>query len=147
MDMSTYMEEGKFEMPYSHGNLALQPKKRPERKETFREKRRVVVRRKTLSVQEKLLYIFTIVICVIVAGTIIFRNAGIYQMNLEIRELTKQHDAMNAEIKELQKKVEQLSDPEVIRNKALDAGMVQADSNLAITLSMEEPPSETGLND
>ncbi|RXZ77118.1 cell division initiation protein [Paenibacillaceae bacterium] len=130
-------------MSYMHGNLALQPNKRPEEKEIVREKKRVIVRRKTLSVQEKLLYMFTIVACVIIAGTIILKYAQIYQMNLDIREMTSQQDAMAVEMKELQKKVEQLSDPDVIRSKALEAGMVQSDST--ITLEVEKASGQTAM--
>lgn len=117
-------------MAYMHGNLALKPKKRPEPPKVQR--KQIVIRRKSIPVQEKLLYMFTIVVCVFVAGTIIFRYAQIYQMNLEIKEMTKQQDVMSAEIKELQKKVEQLSDPDLIRSKAVEAGMVKSENPITV---------------
>lgn len=133
-------------MAYIQGNLALQPKKRPEQSEPPRErKKQVVIRRKAVSVQEKLLYLFTIAICVVVAGVIIFRYAQIYQMNLEIRSLTQSHEAMNVEIKELQKQVELLSDPELLRQKALQMGMVQAEE--AINVFIEEPSRQTAMRE
>ena len=60
-------------MAYVNGNLALQPKRKPDQKQqNFRETRKVVVKRKPIPVQEKLLYMFTILVCVVVAGVIIY---------------------------------------------------------------------------
>lgn len=111
-------------MAYINGNLALQPKRKPEQeKEVFRETRRVVVKRKSLPVQEKLLYLFTVILCVIVAGVIIFRYAQIYDMNLQIKKMNTEHQMLNVEVEELKRQVEMLSDPERIRKLAETQGM------------------------
>ncbi|GGG10286.1 cell division initiation protein [Paenibacillus abyssi] len=132
-------------MAYMHGNLALQPKKRPDQSNVVKEKKRVVVRRKSLPVQEKLLYLFTIAVCVIVAGVIIFRYSQIYQMDMKIQDMSRQHDVMAVEIKELQKKVEQLSDPEIIKQKALQVGMVLSEES--INLTMEDAPGQLAMRE
>ncbi|MCA0753821.1 cell division protein FtsL [Paenibacillus sp. N4] len=111
-------------MAYVNGNLALQPKRKQDRQPEIKEKKRVVVTRKSLPVQEKLLYMFTVVICVIVAGVIISRYAQIYSMNLEIKQLNSDYQAVNVELEDLKKQVEMLSDPERIRRLAETQGMV-----------------------
>ncbi|WP_371262785.1 cell division initiation protein [Paenibacillus sp. OV219] len=97
-----------------NGNLALQPKRKtdPKQQPQFRETKKVVVRRKSLPVQEKLLYMFTILVCVVVAGVIIFRYAQIYQMELQIKQLTKQHDELVVEMADLKSQYEKLNDPQ-----------------------------------
>jgi cell division protein FtsL len=110
-------------MAYVNGNLALQPKRKPEQKKAFRETKKVVVKRKSLPVQEKLLYMFTIIVCVIVAGVIIFRYAQIYEINNDIKNMTNKYAAMEVEMKELQKQVETLSNPERIEQQAEELGM------------------------
>ncbi|MFS0727601.1 cell division protein FtsL [Paenibacillus sp. 1P07SE] len=134
-------------MAYMHGNLALQPKKRPEEEQqhSYKETRHVVVRRKSLPVQEKLLYLLTILVCVMVAGVIIYRYAEIYQTNMQVQQLTAQYETLNVEIKEMQRKVEQLGNPEIIRQKALDAGMVRSDQR--ISLQLGETTNQMALRD
>ncbi|GBF75465.1 hypothetical protein PA598K_03878 [Paenibacillus sp. 598K] len=122
-------------MAYMHGNLAVQPKKRPEeqqQQQRYKETRHVVVRRKSLPVQEKMLYLLTIVACVIVACIVIFRYAEVYQTNLKVQQMTREYETMNVEIREMQRKVEQLSSPELIRKKAMELGMVQSDQRISL---------------
>lgn len=126
-------------MAYMNGNLALQPKRKPDQQQT-QEAKRVVVRRKTLPVQEKLLYLFTVALFVVVAGVLIFRYAQVYQLNLEIKNLNKQYSQMTVEVKELQKQVQELSDPETIQKKAIESGMVPSeDSGIRVGRGGEQP--------
>lgn len=114
-------------MAYINGNLALQPKRKPDQKPSFRETKHVLVKRKSIPMQEKLLYMFTVVVCVIVAGVIIFRYAQIYDMSTQIKQMTNEYETMNVELKELKKQVEMLSDPERIREMAVQQGMTSTD--------------------
>lgn len=133
-------------MAYMHGNLALQPKKRPEEEQhSYRETKHVVVRRKSLPVQEKLLYLVTILVCVIVACVVIFRYAEVYQTNLQVQEMTTQYETVSLEIKEMQRKVEQLSSPELIREKAMAQGMIQSEQR--ISLQVGETTRQMALKD
>jgi cell division protein FtsL len=109
---------------YVNGNLALQPKRKPGQETVIRETKKVVIKRKSLPVQEKLLYLFTVLICVVVAGVIIFRYAQIYDMNLQITKLNNEYQTVNVELEEMKKQVEMLSDPERIRKMAESQGMV-----------------------
>ncbi|WP_317890762.1 cell division protein FtsL [Paenibacillus arenilitoris] len=107
-----------------NGNLALQPKRKQDRKTVVKETKRVVKTRRSIPVQEKLLYMFTVLVCVAVAGVIIFRYAQIYDMNLQIKKLTSDYQTMNVEMEDMKKQVEMLSDPERIRKLAESQGMV-----------------------
>lgn len=113
-------------MAYVNGNLALQPKRKQDQQPAIKETKRLVKTRKSLPVQEKLLYMFTVLMCVVVAGVIIFRYAQIYDMNLEIKKLNNNYQTMNVEMEDLKKQVEMLSNPERIRNLAEKQGMVSS---------------------
>lgn len=132
-------------MAYVNGNLALQPKRKPQQ-QVIRETKRVVVKRKSLPVQEKLLYLFTVLICVVVAGIIIFRYAQIYDMSLQIKKMNTEHQMMNVELGELKKQVEMLSDPERIRKIAETQGMVSSLEN-SITLKKETVDPSTAMRE
>jgi len=134
-------------MAYINGNLALQPKRKPEREQQqqYRDKKRVVVKRKSIPVQEKLLYIFTVFIGVAVAGVIIFRYAQIYDMNLEIKQLNSSYQNMTIEMEELKKQVEMLSDPERIRQMAESQGMVSTMDNGIIVYTNEEDATKSAM--
>lgn len=134
-------------MAYMHGNLAMKPNKRPEQEAYAREVRKKVVRRRPLPVPEKLLYLFTIVVCVMAASVIIFRYAEIYRMNLEIRELTQRYEELNVQIKELERKVETLSDPNEITEKAIELGMVYPEFDDVISLEVGNSSTRTALKD
>lgn len=113
-------------MAYVNGNLALQPKRKQDQQTVIKETKRLVKSRKSLPVQEKLLYMFTVLMCVVVAGVIIFRYAQIYDMNLDIKNLKSESQTMNIEMEDLKKQVEMLSDPERIRKIAESQGMVSS---------------------
>ncbi|MFX3633141.1 MAG: cell division protein FtsL [Candidatus Pristimantibacillus sp.] len=114
-------------MAYINGNLAMQPKRKPEKKPVIRETRHVVVKRKSIPMQEKLLFIFTIVICVLVAGVIINRYAQIYDMSVQIKQVTNEYEAINIELKEMKKQVETLSDPSRVKDLAAKQGMTSTE--------------------
>ena len=128
-------------MAYVNGNLALQPKRKPDQKQqNFRETRKVVVKRKSIPVQEKLLYMFTILVCVVVAGVIIMRYAQIYQMDLEIKNLTKKQTQMEVDMVELKKQVALNSSPGQIREKAIQLGYVDPeDEPIKVNTTAKEP--------
>ncbi|WP_235561141.1 cell division protein FtsL [Bacillus sp. FJAT-28004] len=109
-----------------NGNLALQPKRKQGQQPVIKETKRLVKTRKSLPVQEKLLYMFTVLMCVVVAGVIILRYAQIYDMSLEIKKLNSDYQSMNVEMEDLKKQVEMLSDSERIRKLAETQGMVSS---------------------
>lgn len=114
---------------YTHGNLAVKPSKPPATRQ------RVIIRKKTMPVQEKLLYLFTIAICVVVAGTIIWRYAQIYDLNLKMERLSGEIEALKLENKKLSIKVEELRDPGRIRDMATQYGYVSPENDMEIQLN------------
>ncbi|MEK3882515.1 cell division protein FtsL [Paenibacillus sp. PL2-23] len=133
-------------MAYVNGNLALQPKRKPQQQEVIRETRKVVVKRKSLPMQEKLLYLFTVIICVVVAGVILSRYAQIYDMNVQIKGMNADYETMNVELEELKRQVERLSNPERIREMAELQGMVRTSDN-GITVKKDNDGLSTAMRE
>lgn len=105
-----------------HGNLATKPQQQALPKVKVRETTKLVTRKKTLPTQEKLLYLFTVVVCAIVAGVIIWRYAQIYEMNTRIQQIERQIKLLEAENTVLKYKVTELSKPERLNELAKQLG-------------------------
>ncbi|UUZ85554.1 septum formation initiator family protein [Paenibacillus sp. P26] len=111
---------------YIHGNLAVEQrteKQRPKGKVPAK----AVRRSRGLPVQEKSLYLFTVAVCVVVAGLIIWRYAQIYEMNAKIKEIEKNIKTLEAENMILKKKVYDLSSSEHLLNEAERLGFTVPD--------------------
>ncbi|MEX1030339.1 MAG: cell division protein FtsL [Paenibacillaceae bacterium] len=106
---------------YYEGNLAISQKKKPQ--VTYKETRRVVRRKKTIPTQEKLLYLFTIIVCVIVAGLVIFRYAQIYEVNAKLQQMEQQIQLLESENSTLELEVNVLQDPKRLIDKAKQLGL------------------------
>lgn len=131
-------------MAYMNGNLALQPKRKPEQRQVVKETTRVMVKRKPLPVQEKLLYLCTVIIFVIVAGFFIFKHAEVYQMNLKAKLMNAQYNEMAVDLKDLQTQVQILSDPDRIKEIAEQQGMiVPQDSSIKVQRSISSAAAST----
>ncbi|MCD9024437.1 cell division protein FtsL [Cohnella silvisoli] len=122
-----------------YGNLALRPERIQEEKvqQTQTTHRSKVTRRRSIPIGEKLLYLFTIAVVVVVAGFIIFRYAQIYQINAQIQVKNKTYEQTSEQMKELQREVERLSDPKLIVEKATAQGM-RPIANNGITVTSKE---------
>ncbi|CAG7605648.1 Cell division protein FtsL [Paenibacillus solanacearum] len=113
---------------YIHGSLAVE--QRSENKVQAKEPKKSVNRNnKSLPVQEKLLYLFTVAICVVVAGLIIWRYAQIYEMNTNINKIEQKIKQLEAENSVLKHKVDALSSPERLGEEAKKLGLVVPDEN------------------
>lgn len=118
-----------------YGNLALQPQRKPEQPPKQAREREKVLRRRQLPLGEKLLYLFTLMICAVVAGFIVYRYAELYQMNRQIQDMNRQYEQRAEQLKELQREAERLSDPKRIIDEAKNKlGMVQLDPSRSITI-------------
>ncbi|GIO30538.1 MULTISPECIES: hypothetical protein [Paenibacillus] len=108
-------------MAYTRGNLAVKEQAQTKRTSPgYREKTMVVTRRTQLPIKEKLLYLFTIVVCVMIASLIIWQNANIYGLNKQYQKIDKSIKASKQEISRLTVEKQQL---EVgIRDKAKQMG-------------------------
>ncbi|MFD0692754.1 cell division protein FtsL [Paenibacillus sp. GCM10027628] len=114
---------------YIQGSLALDQKQTHKQlpKVKIKETTKVVYRNKSLPVQEKMLYLFTVVLCVIVAGVIIWRYAAIYQMNKEILDIQNKIRVIQAENSALKQEVEKLQSPERLGQEAKRLGLKPQD--------------------
>ncbi|MFD0616366.1 MULTISPECIES: cell division protein FtsL [Paenibacillus] len=109
-------------MAYVRGNLALKEKKIQRTPDRYRETTKVVSRKGLLSTQEKLLYLFTIVVCSLVAGVIIWRYAQIYDLNMQMQKMSREVQVMKKEIAVLKTEKEKLSSPAAIYDRAVALG-------------------------
>lgn len=110
---------------YIHGNLAVEQK--TGQKVSVKETKKVVYRNKTLPVQEKLFYLFTVLVCVVVASLIIWRYAQIYEINTKILDMETKIQMLQAENSGLKRKVDALSAPDRLREEAIKMGMGPSD--------------------
>ncbi|MGO4496988.1 cell division protein FtsL [Paenibacillus sp. 2RAB27] len=111
-------------MSYIQGNLALDPKRKPnpQQRVKIKETTKVVYRNSSLPAQEKMLYLFTVVLCVIVAGVIIWRFAAIYQMNANILKMQGEIREIQAQNSALKQEVEKLQSPDRLKEEAVRLG-------------------------
>ncbi|MDR6551372.1 septum formation initiator family protein [Paenibacillus qinlingensis] len=109
---------------YIQGNLALDPKRKPnpQQRVKIKETTKVVYRNSSLPAQEKMLYLFTVVLCVIVAGVIIWRFAAIYQMNANILKMQGEIREIQAQNSALKQVVEKLQSPDRLKEEAVRLG-------------------------
>jgi cell division protein FtsL len=106
---------------YIHGNLAIEQKSTTN-KEKAREVRRVPQQR-TLPIQEKLLYLFTVAVCVAVACVVVWRYAQIYEMSSQIHSIQQRIDKLEAENSALKQEVGKLQSPQRLIDVANMLGM------------------------
>ncbi|WP_025691637.1 hypothetical protein [Paenibacillus zanthoxyli] len=85
-------------MAYTRGNLAVQQQREPKVNPRYREKTKVITRRTVLPVQEKLLYLLTLALFVLVSSVLVWRYAHIYDLN-------KQAQTLDTKISEAKKKI------------------------------------------
>ncbi|TMV46667.1 cell division protein FtsL [Paenibacillus mesophilus] len=108
---------------YINGNLAIE-KKEPPKKQKVQEQKKVVVKRRTIPVQEKLLYLFTVIVCVLVAGAIIWRYAQIYELNTRMQQIESQIKALQIENNKLKLEITKYQDPKRLLDQAKQLGLV-----------------------
>ncbi|TNJ66335.1 cell division protein FtsL [Paenibacillus hemerocallicola] len=107
---------------YINGNLAIEQK--PAKKAKVQEQKKVVVKRKSIPVQEKLLYLFTVIVCVLVAGAIIWRYAQIYELNTRMQQIESQIKALQIENNKLKLEITKYQDPKKLLDQAKQLGLV-----------------------
>ncbi|AZK46882.1 hypothetical protein [Paenibacillus lentus] len=116
-------------MAYTRGNLAVKEKtqQRGYQSQRYRETTKVVTRKSTLPVREKLLYMFTIVFCVAVMGGLLWQNSKLYGMKRDMYNINSDIQKMNAEMNEL-----------MIRKEKLEVQIPQEAAKLGYTEPNEE---------
>lgn len=117
-------------MAYTRGNLAVQPKRKEERNPLYREKTKVVTRRMVLPMQEKLLYMLTLSVFVLVAVTLIWRYVHIYDLNKQAQKLDAEIASAKKQVATYQMQKQQLE--QLIPQRAKALGFVAPDEDATI---------------
>lgn len=117
-------------MAYTRGNLAVQERtaERSYQSPRYRETTKVVTRRATLPVREKLLYIMTVIFCVAVMAGLLWQNANLYNIKRQLFNLNSEIQTMTLEVKELSFQKERLE--ESIPSEAAKLGYVKPDIDM-----------------
>ncbi|SDM90400.1 cell division protein FtsL [Paenibacillus sp. yr247] len=131
---------------YIQGNLALDQKRTvPTPKMKIKETTKVVYRNKSLPTQEKMLYLFTVVLCVIVAGVIIWRYSAIYQMNANMLKMQNEIRDMQAQNSALKQEVEKLQSPDRLKEEATRLGFnLQDEKQVSLVTPAKVKPNTSG---
>lgn len=129
---------------YIHGNLAVEERQGSSQRVKIKETRKIVYRASRLPTQEKLLYLFTVLVCVVVAGFVIWRYAQIYQMNTRIHKVENQIAKLEAENSALKEKLSKMMDPELYKKEAPQLGLVQIPENSFVRVPMEAKSQTDG---
>ncbi|MGN7491525.1 hypothetical protein ACTHPF_10185 [Paenibacillus sp. SAF-054] len=130
-------------MAYTRGNLAVKEQQQPAKRTYpgYREKTMVVTRRTYLPIKEKLLYLLTVVVCVMVASLIIWQNANIYGLNKQTQKVERAIKTSKSEISRLTVQKQQLENG--IRDKAMQMGYVDTTDQPAINVERTKVSSSS----
>jgi len=111
-------------LAYTSGNLALQPKRKPEQ-QPVKETKTVVKVRRMIPPAEMLRYLFSVAVIVGLVVLIIFRYAQDYRMQLQIKTMDATYAESVVDMKVLQAELAKLNDPDRIRAMAIAQGMIE----------------------
>lgn len=103
----------------TYGNLATASKP----KTRTRQVKRKVVHKKGLPIREKLLYLGTIILFVLMTSAMLSNQARLTEINVEIQQTEQQTTQVEAEIANLEAEVRKLREPERIKRMARELGM------------------------
>lgn len=103
----------------TYGNLATIPKTRPKTQRVSRK----VIRRKGLPIKEKLLYLGTVIVFVLITSGVLSQQAELSKINYEIQQTESRINQVKAEITTLEAEEKELLDPERIKKIAAEKGL------------------------
>lgn len=127
-------------MAYTRGNLAVQPKRKEEVNPLYREKTKVVTRRRVLPLKEKLLYMLTLGVFVLVAITLISRYVQIYDLNMQAQKLDTKISQDKKQIATYQMEKQNLE--QKVAEKARELGYVSPDEETTIYIPVSTTTTE-----
>lgn len=122
------------------GNLAVKDVHAGE--EVVGVKQRKVKRKAIIPAKEKLLYLFTIIFCVFVAGSVIFKYAQIYEINTKIHELEAELQLLHKENESLKLEVRKLLEPKRLLEEGRKLGFVPSEEEVVSLISKVHMESE-----
>ncbi|WP_019909309.1 hypothetical protein [Paenibacillus sp. HW567] len=129
-------------MAYTRGNLAVQPKRKEEADRLYREKTKVVTRRMVLPLKEKLLYMLTLGVFVLVAATLIWRYVHIYDLNLQAQKLDSNIAKTKKQIATYQMEKQGLE--QTVAKRASDMGYKTPDEGSTIHVPLSNTATDGG---
>lgn len=124
-------------MAYTRGNLAVQPKRKEEVNPLYREKTKVVTRRRVLPLQEKLLYMMTLGAFILVSAALIWRYVHIYDLNLQAQKLDSEISKSKRQIATYQMEKQTLEQTVVKRAEEMGYKTPPVDSTIYVPLSKQ----------
>ncbi|WP_223879761.1 MULTISPECIES: hypothetical protein [Paenibacillus] len=130
-------------MAYTRGNLAVQPQRKPESNPRYREKTKVVTRRTPLPLQEKLRYLLTLALFVLVAGVLVWRYVHIYDLNKQAQTLDGEIAQTKRQIAVYQMQKQELEQQVVDKAKAQGYRMPDSETYISVE---PKPVSTKGGN-
>ncbi|WMT42436.1 hypothetical protein RE628_08740 [Paenibacillus sp. D2_2] len=111
-------------MAYTRGNLAVKEKATARgQNPRYRETTKVVTRRSSLPIREKLLYMVTILFCVGIMGGLLWQNSQLYGIKRQVFNLNTDIQNIGVQVKELSIQKEKLE--ERIPDEAAKLGYVE----------------------
>jgi cell division protein FtsL len=130
-----------------YGNLAISPERKKQQEQVNRRRPQTPPsnrpRRKTIPVGEKLLYLLTVFVFVAVAGLVVYRYAGLYELNREIQTTKSLYEQEADLTKELQQEINTLRDPSRIQEMGKKLGLQGTQES--ITLSGANGQTSTAM--
>lgn len=116
-------------MAYTRGNLAVKERVQEQQAQPKRytETTKVVTRRTGLPAREKLLYLITVVVCVVVVSIMVGRYVNIYDLNKQTQSVEQKTVTANKEIAVLDVQKEKLEN-EIVA-KARELGYIEQNSD------------------
>ncbi|ANF97695.1 hypothetical protein [Paenibacillus bovis] len=128
-------------MAYTRGNLAVKQKPAEKVVRKYRETTKVVVRRSALPIQEKMLYLATVIFCVAIASVIIWRYAYIYELNKNAQDMASATALLQKQTTQNELRQHLLENDIVARAAAL--GYIEPTDTVPIQVSREKGTAAT----
>lgn len=94
---------------YMHGNLAL---KEEEQRQVVRKEQRVQAKKPVIPTGEKLFYLCAIMLCMLVAGAVLYQSAQLYSVNTRIQDVEREIRTLEKENQMLRLEGEKLKEPQ-----------------------------------
>lgn len=105
---------------YMHGNLALKEEQQPSR---AHRKRKNQVKQPVIPAGEKLLYLGAIVLCMFIAGAVLYQSAQIYSINTRIQDVQREIELLEKENEYLELEGEKLMEPKKLIEWGKELGL------------------------
>ncbi|MCQ4086110.1 hypothetical protein [Saccharibacillus sp. JS10] len=128
-------------MAQTRGNLAIREREKQQTSQQYRQKTTVVTRRAELPMREKMLYLTSVMIAVVLCSIVAWRYVHIYDLNHQIASVQTQTNQINKNIAQSEREKQELR--ETIVPQALAMGLVQATDHEPIFVKRQSGESST----